>query len=206
MFNALESAGTPLLAADRSPPGRLGLELPDLASRLASGPVLRLAVPGEDELERVLVARARERGFDLSPQVAGYLVTRERRDVRHLLALLDRLDRHSLAARRAVTIPFVRALLEDRGARLAAASPRMRTRGAAGARPRGGPVGSARRVHEFAIPRVEFESSVLDRVTARYAESGIASVCKLQDARENAMAEGRARPGGAGAGDPPRRP
>lgn len=111
LFNALESAGTPLLAAARTPPGRLRVSLPDLASRLASGPVLRLAALGEDELGRVLVASARERGFELSAQVAAYLVTRERRDVRHLLALLDRLDRHSLAARRAVTIPFVRALL-----------------------------------------------------------------------------------------------
>ena len=115
MFNALESAGTPLLVADRAPPGRLGLDLPDLASRLASGPVLRLAALDEEELVQVLVARARERGFELSVQVAGYLVTRERRDVRHLLALLDRLDRHSLAAQRQVTIPFVRALLEDAG-------------------------------------------------------------------------------------------
>ena len=113
LFNALESAGSPLIVADRSPPGRLGLVLPDLVSRLASGPVLGLAAPGETELGRVLVMRARARGFELPPQVAAYLVTRERRDVPHLLALLDRLDRHSLAAQRPVTIPFVRSLIEE---------------------------------------------------------------------------------------------
>ena len=113
LFNALESAGTPLIAADRAPPGRLGLELPDLVSRLVSGPVLVLAGLGEPELGRVLVSRARARGFELPPQVAAYLVTRERRDVPHLLALLDRLDRHSLAAQRPVTIPFVRSLIEE---------------------------------------------------------------------------------------------
>ena len=115
LFNALESAGTPLVVAGRAPPGRLGLGLPDLASRLASGPLLRLAPLGEEELRRMLVARARKRGFELSPQVASYLVTRERRDARHLLALLDRLDRDSLAAQRPVTIPFVRSLLERPG-------------------------------------------------------------------------------------------
>ena len=115
LFNGLESAGASLIVADRSPPGRLGLGLPDLASRFASGPVLGLAVLGESELGGVLVSRARARGFELSPQVAAYLVTRERRDVRHLLALLDRLDRHSLAAQRPVTIPFVRSLLEGAG-------------------------------------------------------------------------------------------
>ena len=113
LFNALESAGTPLILADRSPPARLDVDLPDLASRLASGPVLGLSVPRERDLERVLVARARALGFELAPQVASYLVARERRDLRHLLALLDRLDRHSLAAQRPVTIPFVRSMLEE---------------------------------------------------------------------------------------------
>ena len=115
LFNALEGAGAPLVVADRSPPGRLGLALPDLVSRLASGPVLGLAGLGESALQRLLVSRARARGFELPPPVAAYLVARERRDVPHLLALLDRIDRHSLAARRPVTIPFVRALIEERG-------------------------------------------------------------------------------------------
>ena len=115
LFNALESAGTPLVAAGRAPPGRLGLGLPDLASRLASGPVLGLAALDETALARVLVGRARARGIELPPPVAAYLVARERRDVPHLLALLDRLDRHSLAAQRPVTIPFVRSLLEGSG-------------------------------------------------------------------------------------------
>ena len=115
LFNALESAGTPLIVADRAPPGRLGFRLPDLASRLASGPVLRIAALGEPELGEVLVTRARARGIELPREVAAYLVTRERRDVPHLLALLDRLDRHSLAARRPVTIPFVRSLMDEGG-------------------------------------------------------------------------------------------
>ena len=115
LFNALETAGTPLLVADRAPPARLRIALPDLASRLASGPVLQLATLADEALQRVLVTRARERGIDLTPRVAGYLLTRERRDVRHLLALLDRLDRGSLAAQRPVTIPFVRSILEGGG-------------------------------------------------------------------------------------------
>ena len=115
LYNALESAGTPLVVADRTPPGPLGFKLPDLASRFASGPVLGLAALGEPELGRVLVTRARARGIELPAPVAAYLVARERRDVPHLLALLDRLDRHSLAAQRPVTIPFVRSLIDGAG-------------------------------------------------------------------------------------------
>ena len=114
LFNALQDSGARLVVADRAPPGQLGFTLPDLTSRLASGPVLRLDPLGESELERVLRARARTRGFELSPRAAAYLVNRERRDTRHLIALLDRLDRHSLAAHRELTIPFIRSLLEGR--------------------------------------------------------------------------------------------
>ena len=123
LFNALQDAGAHLIAADRSLPGRLGLVLPDLASRLASGPVLHLAALRESDLEWVLASRARARGFSLSPRVTAYLVRRERRDARHLLALLDRLDRHSLAAQRHVTIPFVRSLLEEADGSEAALGP-----------------------------------------------------------------------------------
>lgn len=115
LFNELESAGTPLVAADRSPPGRLGLALPDLASRLASGPLLRLGGLSEPDLGQVLTARARARGLELPPQVAAYVVRRERRDAAHLLRLLDRLDRQSFAAGRRLTIPFVRGLLDEGG-------------------------------------------------------------------------------------------
>ena len=113
LFEELSHADIPLLVADRSPPGRLGVALPDLASRLASGPILPLATLSDSELGRVLVARAHARGFRLAPAVASYLVTRERRDIRYLLALLDRIDRYSLAAQRFVTIPLVRSLLEE---------------------------------------------------------------------------------------------
>ena len=40
---------------------------------------------------------------------------RERRDMAALVALLDRLDSASLQQRRALTVPFVREVLERRG-------------------------------------------------------------------------------------------
>lgn len=120
LFVDLEDAGARLVVAGRPSPARLGLALPDLASRLASGPVLHLRALPDAELEQVLRVRARARGFELSSEVTKYLLDRERRDPRHLLSLLDRLDRHSLAARRRITIPFVRDLLaapdQDRAA------------------------------------------------------------------------------------------
>jgi DnaA family protein len=58
-----------------------------------------------------LQLRAEQRGLELPPETARYLLTRERRDMGSLRALLDRLDREALRAQRRLTVPFVRGLL-----------------------------------------------------------------------------------------------
>jgi len=105
-----EREGRLLLAARRAPDG-LGCGLPDLTSRLSWGPVFRLDLPGDLEIKAILQARATQRGLQLSPAVAEYLLRHESRDLEGLLDLLDRLDLAALAAQRALTIPFIRAQL-----------------------------------------------------------------------------------------------
>jgi len=56
--------------------------------------------------------RAAARGFELPVGTARYLLRRCPREAPSLFALLDRLDRASLAARRRLTVPFVRQLLD----------------------------------------------------------------------------------------------
>ena len=58
-----------------------------------------------------VMERARARGLDLSDEVGVYLLRRCPRDTHALFALLERLDKASLAAQRRLTIPFVRDLL-----------------------------------------------------------------------------------------------
>ena len=53
------------------------------------------------------------RGFRLSQEVADYLLRHAERDMPSLLALLDALDRYSLANRRAITVPLLRELLNS---------------------------------------------------------------------------------------------
>jgi DnaA family protein len=55
---------------------------------------------------------AKARGFALHDEVTAYLLTRARRDMPALLAILDALDRYSLEAKRPVTVPLLRELLE----------------------------------------------------------------------------------------------
>lgn len=111
LFNALrDNAGTMLVAA-RAGPREVQFTLPDLASRLKSGPVYKLQPLTDGERLAALIARAALRGFDLPPEVGRYLMQRVPRDLTSLLALLDQLDSASLSAQRRLTIPFVRGVL-----------------------------------------------------------------------------------------------
>ncbi len=108
LYNRLMARGGRLLVSASAAPAALGLMLPDLATRLAAGPVYRLQPLGEEDLEALLIARARTRGLRLEPDVAHFIVLRSERSPAGLVALLNRLDRLALAQQRSVTIPFVK--------------------------------------------------------------------------------------------------
>lgn len=109
--NRARAAGTAVLYTARALPEALPLVLPDLRSRLLQ--CVRVALPGLDDAQRadVLRARAQRRGLVLEPAAIDWLLTRTGRDLAHLSAVLDRLDRASLAAQRRVTVPFLRQVL-----------------------------------------------------------------------------------------------
>ena len=115
LFNRLQTSNGSLLVAARQPPAGLGIMLPDLLSRLQSLPVFALALPDDAALAGVLLLRARTRGLQMEPEVARYIVQRAARDLPGLLGLLEELDRHSLAAARRLSIPFVREALGWQG-------------------------------------------------------------------------------------------
>lgn len=111
LFDQIRLAGGVVLAAGRYVPGKLGLELRDLSSRLAWGQIYTLRELGDEDKCGVLRQRAWQRGLQMSAEVADYLLRRGARDLPSLLLTLDRLDHASLAAQRRLTIPFVRQVL-----------------------------------------------------------------------------------------------
>src|SRR5690606_6928982 len=110
--NRMRAAGASVLYLATAAPQALPLVLPDLRSRL--GQCTRIALhPLDDEGRRaVLRDRARRRGLVLEEAAIDWLLTRTGRDMGHLLGLLERIDRASLAAQRRVTVPFLRGLLD----------------------------------------------------------------------------------------------
>ncbi|MGH8458003.1 MAG: DnaA regulatory inactivator Hda, partial [Nevskiales bacterium] len=105
LCEGLRATGGSLLAVATRPPMELGLELKDLATRLAWGPVYALKPLGDDDKIRLLQQRARGRGLELPEEVGRYLLTRGAREIPALLSVLERLDNASLAAQRRLTVP-----------------------------------------------------------------------------------------------------
>jgi DnaA family protein len=106
--NRARAGGTVLLYAARGNPAALGLVLPDLATRLGQCTRFTLEALDDDGRRELLRQRAARRGLQLDDAVLDYLMRRSERDLASLTALLDRLDKASLAAQRRITIPFLR--------------------------------------------------------------------------------------------------
>ena len=106
--NRARAAGTTVLYAARGNPDELGLVLPDLRSRLQQCTRIVLAPLDDAGRREVLRQRAQRRGLVLDEAALEWLLKRVDRDLGGLTGMLDRLDRASLAAKRRVTVPFLR--------------------------------------------------------------------------------------------------
>ena len=115
LHNRVRDGGGALLYAADASPLQLDLALPDLRSRLAQCTQFALDVPDEMQRRMILRERAQARGLELDDAVMDWLFRRVDRDLATLTALLDRLDRASLAAQRRITVPFLRGVLETSG-------------------------------------------------------------------------------------------
>ena len=113
LFNRLRESQRDLIVTAKVPPAELLIRLPDLRTRFGWGLTLHLRAMGDADKLEVLALHARSLGLELPPQVGRFLLAHFPRDLPALLALLEQLDRASLAAQRRLTVPFVKTFLGD---------------------------------------------------------------------------------------------
>ena len=101
-----------VLASGAMPPSDLPVR-EDLRTRLGWGHVFHLQVLGENERRAVLVRHAQALGMTLNTDLLDYLLSRFSRDLGHLIDLLHRLDAFALQTQRPLTIPLLRAMLDE---------------------------------------------------------------------------------------------
>lgn len=111
LYNRMAERQTPLLVCAHASPAQTAFKLPDLKSRLQSAAVFELELLGDEDKARALQLRAQQRGFELSDEVASYLVARSERSMNALFAVLQQLDQHSLEMKRRVTVPLLKSLM-----------------------------------------------------------------------------------------------
>jgi chromosomal replication initiation ATPase DnaA len=114
LFHAWNAAtpAVPLLLTARRLPRFWAHSLPDLASRLAATPLVRVDEPDDALLAAVLEKRFADKGVRVGPDVIAYLVTRIERSFAAAAATVEALDALALANRRAISIPLARELLD----------------------------------------------------------------------------------------------
>ena len=114
LYNAVSRDGGHALLTTRTPPARWTGRLPDLASRLAAVPTVRIRPPDETLISALIVKMFADRQLDVETEVVEYMATRMERSFETARELVAELDRVSLAGRRRVTVPLVRAVLDRR--------------------------------------------------------------------------------------------
>ncbi|HET8940585.1 MAG TPA: DnaA regulatory inactivator Hda [Rudaea sp.] len=113
LYNRAKAEKSTLLFAANATPTPWDSSLPDLVSRLSSCTQIVLKPLDENSRRQAVRQRARARGLELDDPVLDWLFAHAPRDLGALTALIERMDRESLAAKRRITVPFLRALMKD---------------------------------------------------------------------------------------------
>lgn len=113
LFNRIVRNRRLLVITGNAEPYSLGIELKDLVTRLNSGvahPIHRLT---DDDLRRVIRTRIEARGMRIDDGVIDYILGHASHDLRDVLALIERLDRESLAAKSRLSRSFVKRVMNE---------------------------------------------------------------------------------------------
>ncbi|MBV6632241.1 MAG: DNA replication protein [Alphaproteobacteria bacterium] len=113
LFNRLRADGGHLLLTSSQGPARWDIQLPDLASRLKTVPLIQLAPPDDIMMAALLVKQFSDRQLDLPGAVIDYMLKRMERSYAAVQALVAALDQQALAKQRAITIPMVREVMDQ---------------------------------------------------------------------------------------------
>jgi chromosomal replication initiation ATPase DnaA len=115
LINLVREHNRGLLILAEEAPARWIVTLPDLASRLKALPACEVAAPGEDLLHAVLLKRFADLELRVAPEVTRYLITHIPRTFSAVQQVVQLLDQQSLEARKNITIPFARQVLQQAG-------------------------------------------------------------------------------------------
>ena len=110
-YNRVKEHNTRLIVTANDLPVGLSCQLPDLQSRLSQGLVFHVKGLNDEQTLLALQLRAHHRGLQLPREVGEFLLRRYPRNMNALFEVLVKLDQASMVAKRRLTIPFVKNVL-----------------------------------------------------------------------------------------------
>ncbi|MGD9810167.1 MAG: chromosomal replication initiator DnaA [Sphingobium sp.] len=114
-WNMARDSGRPLLLVSRDVPASWTVTLPDLRSRIAAAPHVRIEEP-DDALVHALIENGLARaGSAYSADLPDWLARRTERSYAAIALLLDRLNAMSLASTRKISVPMAKEALQNLG-------------------------------------------------------------------------------------------
>jgi chromosomal replication initiation ATPase DnaA len=113
LYNALQQSGNALLLTSRAEPGRWGVTLPDLSSRIVAARHARLDPPDDTLLAAVLVKLFDDRQVRVSPRIIEWLVRRMDRSLSAASDIVTQLDEAALATGGPITRAMAAAVLDN---------------------------------------------------------------------------------------------
>lgn len=115
LYNRLREDGGHMLLTATKPVAQWTVRLPDLRSRLAAAPSVAIGAPDDELLAALLLKLFDDRQLKVPEPVIRYVLIYMERSFAATHALVDELDRLSLARKRPITIPLARLALPAMG-------------------------------------------------------------------------------------------
>ncbi|MSO71562.1 MAG: DNA replication protein [Alphaproteobacteria bacterium] len=108
----LERRGSLLLTA-RTPPAAWSIALADLRSRVNALTAIAIGSPEDELIDRLLSKLFADRQVSVDPETLGFARLRMERSCAAARRLVEAVDHAALAQQRPITVPLVRAVLEE---------------------------------------------------------------------------------------------
>ncbi len=112
LYNVMVERAGYLLFCGRKAPARWPVALADLRSRINAVQAVELGPPDDALIAALLVKLFADRQLRVGPEVIGFLLSRMERSFAAARDLVDTIDRAALRARREITVPLVRSVLQ----------------------------------------------------------------------------------------------
>jgi len=112
LYNLAREGNVKILMTAQRPPSRWAVDLKDLSSRLKTAPVAEIGPPDDALLTALIVKQFADRQLSVDQDVLTYMLARMDRSFCAVRNLIQAVDEHALAQKRAITIPLVRGVLD----------------------------------------------------------------------------------------------